>query len=59
VSKASGCEGGYHFHAFEWVIENGGIATEVDYPYRAENGTCKSNKVSECDYHFLPFDKLC
>ncbi|QCD84472.1 Cysteine peptidase [Vigna unguiculata] len=45
VSKASGCEGGYHFHAFEWVIENGGIATEVDYPYRAENGTCKSNKA--------------
>ncbi|WVZ25705.1 hypothetical protein V8G54_004249 [Vigna mungo] len=43
--KASGCEGGYHFHAFEWVIENGGIATEVDYPYRAENGTCKANKA--------------
>ncbi|KOM30912.1 hypothetical protein LR48_Vigan01g046700 [Vigna angularis] len=43
VYKASGCEGGYHFHAFEWVIENGGIATKVDYPYTAENGPCRAN----------------
>ncbi|KAG5015421.1 hypothetical protein JHK85_021557 [Glycine max] len=40
------CNGGYHFHAFEWVIENRGIATEVDYPYTAEDhGTCKANKT--------------
>ncbi|BAT73617.1 hypothetical protein VIGAN_01112100 [Vigna angularis var. angularis] len=48
VYKASGCEGGYHFHAFEWVIENGGIATKVDYPYTAENGPCRAN-LGVCD----------
>jgi len=49
VYKANSCNGGYHFHAFEWVIENRGIATEVDYPYTAEDhGTCKANKV--CEY---------
>ncbi|KAL5175393.1 P34 probable thiol protease [Glycine soja] len=46
VYKANSCNGGYHFHAFEWVIENRGIATEVDYPYTAEDhGTCKANKT--------------
>lgn len=38
---SNGCAGGYYFNAFGWVIENGGIDTEANYPYIAKNGTCK------------------
>lgn len=38
---SKGCAGGFYFNAFGWVIENGGIDTEANYPYLAKNGTCK------------------
>ncbi|CAL0306457.1 unnamed protein product [Lupinus luteus] len=40
---SKGCAGGYYFNAFGYVIQNGGIDTEADYPYTAKNGTCKEN----------------
>ncbi|KAK7400164.1 hypothetical protein VNO78_11364 [Psophocarpus tetragonolobus] len=38
-----GCAGGFYFNAFGYVIKNGGIDTEANYPYIAKNGTCKEN----------------
>jgi len=39
-----GCNGGLMTYSFEWVIKNGGIAAEGDYPYTARDGSCKTVK---------------
>jgi len=39
-----GCNGGYPYDAFKYVIRAGGMEPEVDYPYRAVEGTCKFAK---------------
>jgi cathepsin L len=32
--------------AFQFVIQNGGINSEANYPYKRQNGQCDINKVS-------------
>ncbi|ESW31452.1 hypothetical protein PHAVU_002G239300 [Phaseolus vulgaris] len=41
--SSHGCAGGFYFNAFGYVINNGGIDTEANYPYTAKNGSCKVN----------------
>lgn len=39
-----GCDGGHMDYAFEWVMHNGGIDTETNYPYSGADGTCNVAK---------------
>ncbi|KAH1221287.1 Senescence-specific cysteine protease SAG39 [Glycine max] len=39
-----GCDGGYMEGGFEFIIKNGGISSEANYPYTAVDGTCDANK---------------
>ncbi|GAA0138803.1 hypothetical protein Leryth_005995 [Lithospermum erythrorhizon] len=42
-----GCNGGYMEKAYQFIISNGGITTETDYPYTGKDGTCDSNKLKD------------
>eukprot|EP01116_Phalansterium_solitarium_P008750 TRINITY_DN22712_c0_g1_i1.p1 TRINITY_DN22712_c0_g1~~TRINITY_DN22712_c0_g1_i1.p1 ORF type:complete len:543 (+),score=146.50 TRINITY_DN22712_c0_g1_i1:426-2054(+) len=41
-----GCDGGYAAPAIQWVINNGGIATEASYRYLMQDGYCNATDIS-------------
>eukprot|EP00249_Psilotum_nudum_P008169 c21087_g1_i1 orf=403-1842(-) len=54
-----GCNGGLMDYAYSFIISNGGIDTEEDYPYTAFDGRCDVNRrnarvVTIDDYEDVP-----
>ncbi|KAL8554593.1 hypothetical protein ACS0TY_002687 [Phlomoides rotata] len=59
TTNNQGCNGGFMDSAYDFIIKNGGIDTEKDYPYRATDDTCdisrKNAKVVSIDsYEDVP-----
>ncbi|WRX10263.1 Peptidase C1A [Theobroma cacao] len=44
-NENQGCKGGYMEKAYEFIIKNGGITTEENYPYIGEDGICDEIKA--------------
>jgi len=42
VGGNMGCDGGYAAGAMQWIVDNGGIALENNYPYLSQDGFCNS-----------------
>jgi len=62
--QSNACNGGLEIYAFDWVINNGGVNTEADYPYQSGDGSkhqCRfddSNRVlTISDYTEYPRDE--
>ncbi|KDP47019.1 hypothetical protein JCGZ_10746 [Jatropha curcas] len=59
TSFNNGCNGGLMDYAFEYIMNNGGLHKEDDYPYLMEEGTCDEKReemevVSISGYHDVP-----
>ncbi|KAL6627598.1 hypothetical protein ACP70R_031324 [Stipagrostis hirtigluma subsp. patula] len=56
-TKNNGCKGGLAVHAFDYVMKNG-LASSVDYPYRARNGTCQATTTSAVESGMQGFERV-
>ncbi|XP_031257867.1 ervatamin-B-like [Pistacia vera] len=51
-----GCLGGSMENAFDFMVSNGGLTTEDDYPYEERQQTCKTDKAARHAVPITGFD---
>jgi len=60
-TKAYGCEGGWTYVAYEYIMKAGGYDSLESYPYTAVDGSCKFNKANVeariTDWKYVTKDK--
>nr|3P5W_A Chain A, Actinidin [Actinidia arguta] len=61
TQNTRGCDGGFMTDGFQFIINNGGINTEANYPYTAEEGQCnldlqQEKYVSIDTYENVPYN---
>ncbi|GKC36946.1 cysteine proteinase superfamily protein, partial [Tanacetum coccineum] len=54
----TGCHGGIMEKAYEFIIKNGGIATEDDYPYVGRDKACNKSKAKEVAAKIKEYKKV-
>jgi cathepsin L len=52
----AGCDGGLMRNAFQYIMSTGGLETETNYPYTAQDGTCEfeKSKIAQTMTGFTP-----
>ncbi len=53
-----GCNGGLMDYAYEWIISNGGLDTEEDYPYSAADASCDAVKKRSAAVRVTSFEDV-
>jgi len=53
-----GCEGGLMENGLEFIIQNGGIATEANYPYQGADGTCNTKEEASHAAKIKGYEKV-
>jgi hypothetical protein len=62
-TKNHGCKGGVRAYAYQYMIDNGGVDTEENYPYKGVQGRCNiaavrffclHANINQCIIFFVP-----